>query len=206
MKTKCLLAALLVAATCTFAGAQVRFGLKAGAAWHDMTSADNDNVNPSSRVSPVAGIVVEWTMLDGGLCLESGLSYDHHSVRFSKEDISHFRSDYISIPVYIKYKYNIPSLRGKIAPFVLSGPSFSARMNKADDSDPAKYAKMVVRWEAGLGIEIGYHFQISGTFCKSLNKSVTDVVPFPSMGAMLDPATRVALRDKNWTITAAYLF
>ncbi|MEE0979045.1 MAG: porin family protein [Muribaculaceae bacterium] len=196
---------LLAVAFALPADAQIRFGVKAGLAINDL-KFNKELVNSSNRKGFTGGVMAEFTVPVIGLGMDASLMYARRSFEIAQPNEPGFSSsyetmvttdnrDYLSIPINLKYKVNIPVVSKIIVPFVTTGPDFSILLSKKNVSNAWHNRKYDTAWTLGGGVELFSHLQVAATYGWGLSKSSSN-------------DSGVALYGKNrcWTVTAAYLF
>ena len=215
---KSLFTSLVIAViTLTCAGnasAQLRFGIKAGVDVNDLkfdktveglTNAYKD------RLGTNIGVIVEWESPIVGLCIDAAPAYSHKSMEMEGVDEKYNRRDLITLPVSLKYKFNIRGLGDIIKPFIFTGPQFSFLISDKNGKSIYKnienktlFSSSTTSWNIGAGVELVNHLQISAGYCMGLNKSIKNAYNEVIGGESLHG--QVEGTDRCWTISAALLF
>jgi len=197
-KTFIFLTALLLIITMLPAQAQMRFGVKGGlnvATIHFKDVASNFD---SGNVTGFQlGPMIETNLL--GLGLDAALLYSQKGVDIDDE---HVKTDNLEIPINLKTKFGIPSL--KI--FLTGGPYWSFSLgNKSSFLDKANtvYKEFKAKdytWGINLGggVEFSKHLQIGAKYGFDM-KDAGELVASDDKIATLG-------KTRSWSITAAYLF
>ena len=198
MKHKSLIILAIAAVATTFAAqSQVRFGVKAGITLNKLRFSDNaleeviqqyieswsDNCTGFT-----GGVMIDAELPLTGLCVDGSIMYVHR-----RKDM-----DYINVPINIKYKFAFPGAEQKFCPFIATGPDIAFRVNKdiKEIAEIFKQKRFDIAWNIGLGFEIVRHIQLQASYGFGLNKIV-----YPA-----EYQEGAGLKNRYWTITAAFLF
>lgn len=138
---------------------------------------------------PVIGIGVDASVMytrKGSTLKEvtTGVSKDQHT-------------DYVEIPINLKYKFSLPVVGSILAPYIYAGPSFAFRVGD-NFEDQFKEKSFETAINVGVGVEFFNHLQISGQYGWGLGKA------FEFENDMLNSVLNG--KSRAWTFTAAYLF
>ena len=178
------------------ASAQFRFGIKAGVALNSLhfSSYYLENLNSDNRAGFTGGLMAEYTLPVIGLGLDASLMYVHRSAEEAVDtddaegEVSFAKRDYIEIPINVKYKFSIPAISNIVAPYVFTGPSIAFLVSDSKDI----YKKCDFAWNVGAGVELVRHLQVSASYGFGITKLVAE--------------RDANVKNRYWTLTAAYLF
>ena len=178
------------------ASAQFRFGIKAGVALNSLHFSSDylENLNSDSRAGFTGGLMAEFTLPVIGLGLDASLMYVHRSAEEAVDtddaegEVSFAKRDYIEIPINVKYKFSIPAISSIVAPYVFTGPSIAFLVSDSKDI----YKKCDFAWNVGAGVELVRHLQVSASYGFGITKLVA--------------GREANVKNRYWTLTAAYLF
>ncbi len=205
--TSVVLLAIVMLLSSTAANAQLRFGIKAGAAINDL-KFNTDAFSKENRAGFTGGLMLEFTVPVINLGFDVSAMYVHRTVnadntegyyQLTEEEIDGLGRDYIDIPVNLKYKLNLPGVGSIVAPFVTTGPSFAFLVSKKDISDAFKNKTCDIAWNFGFGIELFSKVQVAASYGLGL----TNTLEYINV-----TGNRETIEGKNryWTVTAAWLF
>ncbi len=121
----------------------------------------------------------------------------------TKSEKTHY--DYISVPVHLMYKLDLPAINKIIAPYVVTGPDFAFRVSK-NLLDDVHAKKCSVGWDLGIGVELIQHLQVSATYTWGMNNAVKYVGMVSSDVASINTNSGIKGNTNGWTITAAWMF
>ena len=177
------------------ASAQFRFGIKAGVALNSL-HLRSENLNSDNRAGFTGGLMAEFTVPVIGLGLDASLMYVHRSASAEEAvdtddaegEVSFAKRDYIEIPINVKYKFSIPAISSIVAPYVFTGPSIAFLVSDSKDI----YKKCDFAWNVGAGVELVRHLQVSASYGFGITKLVAE--------------RDANVKNRYWTLTAAYLF
>ena len=178
------------------ASAQFRFGIKAGVALNSLHFSSDylENLNSDNRAGFTGGLMAEYTLPVIGLGLDASLMYVHRSAEEAVDtddaegEVSFAKRDYIEIPINVKYKFSIPAISSIVAPYVFTGPSIAFLVSDSKDI----YKKCDFAWNVGAGVELVRHLQVSASYGFVITKLVAE--------------RDANVKNRYWTLTAAYLF
>lgn len=200
------LIAMVMLFSANTADAQIKFGLKAGAAINDL-KFDSDIFSKENRAGFTGGLMLEFTVPVIGLGFDASAMYVHRTVNIdntdlgslSKEEIDDLGRDYIDIPINLKYKLSLPGIGSVVKPFVTTGPSFAFLVSKKDINNFFKNKSCDIAWNFGFGIELFSHVQVAASYGLGLTNSLEFV-------GLTGQKESIEGKNRYWTVTAAYLF
>lgn len=165
---KKLISIVALGCMCLFAvpaGAQLKFGVRAGANFSDLHIKD---IKTNTATGWFVGPTAEFLMPVVGLGLDASLLYSrvNSEVEWGTVDRK-YKLDYLSLPVNIKYKLGLPLIK----PFIYAGPELCARINdnfsevwaalgQVTDVERFKSAGTDVKMNIGGGVELFDHLEI----------------------------------------------
>lgn len=178
-------------------------------------SMDKSTISGDNRCGFTAGVDAQFTVPLLGVGADVSVMYtrrnnenkipvmENGSVVSYDTEKAHY--DYISVPVHLMYKLDLPAINKIIAPYVVTGPDFAFRVSKGIVDD-FKAKKCNVGWDFGLGVELIKHLQVSATYTLGMNNAVkyAKIVGVP--GAADYQKTEIKGNTNGWTITAAWMF
>ena len=183
--------AILAALMCGMAAqAQVRFGVKAGVDINKLHLSGDNNFDSENRAGFTGGVMAEFKVPLIGLGFDASLMY----TRMNGELHSH--KDFLSVPVNIKYKFQIPVVSSIITPYLFTGPDFAFKL-AGKNAD--RFKTFQCAWNVGLGVELIRHLQIGAGYAFGINNIAKSV-------AGVNTTSDIKMRNSYWTVTAAYLF
>ncbi|MBO5267508.1 MAG: porin family protein [Muribaculaceae bacterium] len=151
-----------------------------------------------------AGIQAEFTIPMVGLGFDASVMYVKRNAAYmsslqgqSNPEVK-LHSDYIEIPVNLKYKIGLPVVGSIITPYIFTGPSFAFLTSKKIVND-MQNKKCDVAWNFGLGLEFIKHLQIGASYGLGMTKALQTI------HATGDNAG-IEGKNRYWTVTAAWLF
>lgn len=184
------------------ANAQFKFGPKVGMNISTLSLGGNlsDNFKSSNVSSFTGGIMAEFMVPVIGIGLDASVMYtrkgsDLKNLVENSTEKQH--TDYVEIPINLKYKFSLPVVGSVLAPFVYAGPSFGFRVGD-NFADQYKNKSFETAINVGIGLEFFNHLQVAGQYGWGLGKAMefeSDVLNSALNG-----------KSRAWTVTAAYLF
>ena len=180
------------------AQAQFRFGLKAGVAVNSL-HFNTSTFDSENRAGFTGGAMLEFTAPVSGLGVDLSLMYVRRNAHWMEDnEIASDNRDYIDIPLYLKWRMNIPLINNIVRPFLSTGPSFSFLTSGRSVGSVYRNRKFDTAWNFGFGVELLRHVQVGASYGVGLTKALKTV------GAT--STANIKGRNRYWTITAAYLF
>ena len=200
-----ILAVILLAVVCAgTASAQFRFGLKAGLNVNKLhVKGDNwkQTFSSDNGCGFTGGVMAEFTVPIIGVGADASVMYTHMGGEMKSIDGTNEKSDnsnFIEIPINLKYKLNVPVIASILKPYIFTGPSFAFRLNK-NTLDDLKTKTCQTAGNVGLGLEFVNHVQIGASYGFGMN-NVMKFVPG------INATDGIKVKNNYWTVTAAYLF
>lgn len=179
------------------ARAQVKFGIKGGV---NITSVrfSRDIVKSDNVTGFQVGPMIEATMPLFGVGIDAALLYSQKGMDASNQIGSeNIKTDYIDIPVNLKWKFGLPIIKAYLA----AGPYVGFRVGgdkfwdiPGEISGQMKAKNFNAGLNFGVGAELIKHLQVGFNYGLGLTDDFT--------------SSKVDLSAKNrgWSITAAILF
>lgn len=170
------------------AQSQIRFGLKGGV---NISSIHFTNLPKNLKSDNVTGFQI-GPMIEAMVPM-AGLGVDA-AVLYSQKGSDEFKTDYIDVPVNLKWKFGLPIIKA----YVAAGPYVGFRVggdkiwDVVDDQLEAKSFSAGLNF--GAGVELVKHLQVGINYGLGLTDNYS--------------AKKIDLKGKNrgWSITAAVLF
>lgn len=174
-----------------------RVGINVNKLHFDETTFATDN-----RAGFTAGLQMEFMIPVINLGFDLSAMYVRRSAEFGAsiaDNDMDYHSDYIEIPLNLKYKIGLPIVGKVVTPYIFTGPSFAFLTSKKEIENFVKNKKCDVAWNFGVGVQLIDHLQVSASYGLGLNK----VMEFANQNIQ-----EAGINGKNryWTITAAWLF
>lgn len=201
---KIFVALLLVVTGIGAANAQFHFGVKAGLNLNSLNLKNvKSNFDTDNGTGWTAGVMTEFQVPIVGLCLDLSLMYTRMNA-----DVNVFNSNgdyegsiknsnFLQIPLNVKYKFSLPVVGSFLSPYLFTGPDFAFKLDKSVLNN-MKTKTCQVAWNVGLGLEFVKHLQIGASYGFGINNIAKNFG--------VNTTDDVKLRNSYWTITAAYLF
>ena len=184
------------------ADAKMRFGVKAGLNVNNLHLNNPQKIFDSENGTGwTVGVMTDFQVPVIGLGFDLSLMYTRMNA-----DVEVFNngvyegtiknSNFIQIPLNVKYKITLPVVGSILSPYVFTGPDFAFKLNK-DIFHNMQTKTCQVAWNVCLGLEFFKHVQIGASYGFGINNI--------AKGFGVN-STDVKLRNNYWTVTAAYLF
>lgn len=180
-------------------------------------SMDKSALSSDNRCGFTAGIDAQFTVPLLGVGADISVMYtrrntenkiavmDDATSNVVSYDTEKTHYDYISVPVHLMYKLDLPAINKIIAPYVVTGPDFAFRISK-NLLDDVQAKKCSVGWDFGIGVELIKHLQVSATYTLGMNNAVKYVGMVNSDVASINTNSGIKGNTNGWTITAAWMF
>lgn len=204
---------LLCIAAVMPASAQFSIGPRVGINVNSLHMSDKI-FDSDNRLGMNAGLQAEFMIPMLGFGFDASVMYVHRSSKaFASDGAADYKvsSDYIEIPVNLKYKFSLPVVGKIIAPYVFTGPSFAFRTSKSAINEFVRSKKSDIAWNFGIGLQLIKHLQIGASYGLGLSKAYdlteTYYELYPDGMTTVTPGkTDVKGKNRFWTVTAAWLF
>lgn len=184
------------------ANAQFKFGPKVGVNISSLSLGGNlsENFKSNNITSFTGGLMAEFMVPVIGVGIDASVMYtrkgsDLKNLVDNSTEKQH--TDYVEIPINLKYKFSLPVVGSVLAPFIYAGPSFAFRVGD-NFAEQYKAKSFETAINVGVGVELFNHLQIAGQYGWGLGKTME----------VENDVFKSALNGKSraWTVTAAYLF
>ena len=192
---------LIMMAAVIPASAQFKFGPRVGINVNKL-HFDETTFATDNRAGFTAGLQMEFTIPVINLGFDLSAMYVRRSAEFATkvaDTDKDYHSDYIEIPLNLKYKIGLPIVGKVITPYIFTGPSFAFLTSKKEIKDFVKNKKCDVAWNFGVGVQLIDHLQVSASYGLGLNKAM-EFADKDFQEAVING------KNRYWTITAAWLF
>ncbi len=199
-KLKCLLAAMAialgVAAPSASAVGPFKFGVKVGTEINSL-KFNEDAFKSDNRAGFTGGLMVQFVAPIINLGFDASVMYTHRSLHMyaaeDKTQSAHIGSDFIEIPINLKYNIGLPVIGKFVSPFLTTGPDFSFLVSKKTVND-MKQKNYDLAWNFGIGLSIVDKVQVAASYGLGItNNASGDQALYDS-------------KNRFWTVTLAYLF
>lgn len=158
--------------------------------------------NKDNRTGFNAGIQAEFTIPMVGFGFDASVMYVKRNSEYmstlQNNAETKLHSDYIEIPVNLKYKIGLPVVGSIITPYIFTGPSFAFLTSKKVIND-IQNKKCDIAWNFGLGVELIKHLQIGASYGLGMTKALQTV-------GVAGENAGIEGKNRYWTVTAAWLF
>ena len=194
---------LLTLAVILPASAQLSFGPRVGVNLSSLSFDGDlvDNLTSENRAGFTAGLQAELMLPIIGLGVDASIMYVNRSSKYTADGVSKdVSTDYIEIPVNLKYKLGLPAVGNIVAPYFFTGPSFAFRTSKSAIAEALNSKKSDVAWNFGLGVQLFKHLQVGASYGLGLTNILEKTGNDEYTGEKIEG------KNKYWTITAAWLF
>ena len=172
--------------------AKVKFGVKGGlnisSVHFNSDIIDSDNIT-GFQIGPM----IETTLPLVGVGVDAAILYSQKGWKLKDSD-ENLKSNYLDVPVNLKWKFGLPAVKGYLA----AGPYIGFLLGGDDFLDGLLGQVKEKTFSAGLnfgaGVELVSHLQVGINYGLGLtdNYSISKY--------------DVGSKNRGWSITAAYLF
>lgn len=193
-------ALVLTGAVALSTHAQWRYGVRAGGdiSTARLSHAPNGKLQRGSGFS--GGLTLEYHFLEP-LAADVSILYTRMPNKMAdgldSDMIQRVGSDYLQIPLTVKYKHWLPSTRNLAAPYLFTGPDMMVRLDGDKTHDMRRF---MPGWQIGIGFDVINFIQIQAGYRFAL----TDA--FPSHDYVGAHVKAPSMRTDAVTISAAILF
>ena len=184
--------------------AQFRFGVRAGLNVNSL-HFNKEIFDENNRAGFTGGVMAEFTVPIIGVGADLGVMYVRRNSQFMQTladkttEVQNLNSDYIEIPLNIKYKIGIPAISSILKPYIFTGPSFAFLTSKKHIENFVHDKTCDIAWNFGLGLEFFNHLQVGASYGLGMTKA------FQAVNLAGDGAGSEG-KNRYWTVTAAWLF
>ena len=184
--------------------AQFRFGVRAGLNVNSL-HFNKEIFDENNRAGFTGGVMAEFTVPIIGVGADLGVMYVRRNSQFMQTladkttEVQNLNSDYIEIPLNIKYKIGIPAISSILKPDIFTGPSFAFLTSKKHIENFVHDKTCDIAWNFGLGLEFFNHLQVGASYGLGMTKAFQAV-------NLAGDAAGIEGKNRYWTVTAAWLF
>ena len=184
--------------------AQFRFGVRAGLNVNSL-HFNKEIFDENNRAGFTGGVMAEFTVPIIGVGADLGVMYVRRNSQFMQTladkttEVQNLNSDYIEIPLNIKYKIGIPAISSILKPYIFTGPSFAFLTSKKHIENFVHDKTCDIAWNFGLGLEFFNHLQVGASYGLGMTKAFQAV-------NLAGDAAGIEGKNRYWTISVAYLF
>lgn len=202
---KFLLTIIAIVAFSTIASAQFSLGFKAGVNFKTMNFKDDYmscDMEPGFTLGAVGEVeFVSSLALDFSMMYSKEYFYPH--VDGTNGGINYnFSTDYLNIPINIKWKFNIPAISKVVKPMIYTGPEMSLVLKESITEDLYRKKTIHFCWNIGAGVELFDNWQVAAHYGFGLTSCFTNEDNPIYSG--LNP--EVNAKQQYAVVTVAYLF
>ena len=179
--------------------AQVKFGVKAGLNLSSISMSELDNWDriADSRTGFQVGPIMEITVPLLGVGADIAVLYSQRGASIQGET---FKSDFIEVPLNLKWKFGLPIAKVYVAagPYIGFSIGDSVWKNLKTQMENDSFSAGL---NIGAGVELLSHLQVGANYTYGLTNNYGGDL---SIGDQLFKGNDGKVR--GWSITAAYLF
>ncbi|MDE6555617.1 MAG: porin family protein [Duncaniella sp.] len=186
------------------AAAQFKFGVRAGMNVNSLHfSKDNaaQTFSASNRAGWTGGLLTEFTVPLVGVGVDLSAMYVHRVTDAHLNNIDKaMKSDYIEIPLNVRYNFSLPVVGNVVAPYLAVGPSVSFLASKKGFMNA--YERKAVDWAINFGVGVRFfkHLDLNARYGLGLSNSLVRLTGVDTTSA------GIAGKNRYWTITAGWIF
>lgn len=163
-----------------------------------------DDFTKDNRAGFTGGIEMELMIPMLNLGFDLSAMYVHRSGQTKDSTdpqgaVTNISSDYIDIPLNLKYKIGLPLVGKIISPYIFTGPSFAFLTSKKAITEFWQSKKCDVSWNFGIGLQLFTHLQVGASYGLGMTKAVQFV-------SKDHQSANIEGKNRYWTVTAAWLF
>ena len=187
--------AIMVLGSALSAHAEFKIGPRIGLAVSSLKIYNYDNLK-SSKCGFTVGAMCEYTVSGIGVGFDASVMYVHKENEFYDTNTGNVysKSNYIDIPLNIKWKINIPAVNSIIRPYITTGPAFSFNCDKNSWNEFISSRRTDISWNVGFGVELIQHLQIGASYGWDLTRTFTS------------HNSEVYGKNRCWIVSAAWMF
>lgn len=191
-----------------------QWGVKGGVTVNDF-KFNADMFDASNRCGYTFGLTSKFTVPVVNLGFDASLMFTRRSVRVAEEipgvdangnvtgsnviDRYNVNSNYIEIPINLRYEIGLPVVGKFVTPFLTTGPDFSFLLSKENAENALTKKKFDFAWNFGFGLLFVQKLQIHASYGLGINNAA-------SSGESLYGVKLGDMKNRFWTVSAAYYF
>jgi len=189
------IALMAFAAGCVECPAQLRYGFNIGGSLAN-TKLSDAAFSADNKRGFRGGLTLEYQLPTSGLAFDGSVLYHRYNTKLKVNDErSDFGRNFIEVPLNVKYKFWMCSIRNLAAPFIYTGPSFMFHVDPKH-SEMASLNRFQPGWNVGVGFDIINFLQIQGGYRFGIGNAIHR--------SQLSPEASMHL--SGWNISATLLF
>lgn len=155
----------------TTASAEWRYGVRVGGAISTSRSSNLPDYDVKGVSGFSGGVTFEWQHPTMGWAADASLLYTHVGSKLQKGDFDNkTRTDFLHVPLNVKYKFHLKSTKNLLAPYVYTGPDVMLGVGKVPPM-PADTHRLQPGWNVGIGFDIINILQIQAGYRFSLGNN-----------------------------------
>lgn len=177
--------------------AQFRYGFRFGGDFAAASLKNAEGFSLVNRSGFTGGLVLEYQFEKCGFAPDIAITYDRYNTRLrpNGESPFGFGRNFIDVPIHLKYKFWLKSVKDLAGPMIYTGPTFSFRLDH-NNARPLASKTFQPSWEVGVGFDIINFIQITGGYRFGLGNAVKGFEGCPD----------AVLKRNGWNIAATILF
>lgn len=188
----CLLTILVTSSS--YASAQLRIGLKVGVNLNTIKYEDGAVYDwMKNKAGFTGGVMMEYYFTRSGIGMEADALISHRAVEWGLKNPT-----YLVIPLYFKWKINIPTINRIVRPFLGTGPEIAFALNNPMQD----YCKTMASWNFAAGLELFRHLQLAANYGMAISSTYKELLD----GYVGTGKNYIDSRSRVWTLTLTYLF
>lgn len=179
------------------ATAQLRYGFRLGGEFASASLKDAGSYSMRNRSGFSGGLALEYQMPRCGFAPDIAVLYTRYNTQLESTTtgMHNFGRDFIEVPLHLKYKFWLKSMKELFAPMVYTGPSVMFRLGDGD-SEILKTKKVQAGWDIGIGFDIINFIQIAGGYRFGLGNAADNFAGYPD----------ASIYANGWNVSATILF
>lgn len=190
------IAALILSLTAIFcAHGEWRYGLRIGGSGSVPHLSDNNGWTASRCSGFSGGVTFEWQHSCSGLAVDMSALYSRAGATLRSPQGEKFTAarNFVEVPVNLKYKFWLKSIKELAGPYVYTGPTLMMRVDGDSKGAPFSSSRLQPGWNLGVGLDVINFLQIQGGYRFGL-------------GNTADVPGGFKMRADGWNVSVAFLF
>lgn len=194
-----LLISALMLLSPALANGQLRYGLSLGGSFAKASLSDAPGYSLRNSSGLRGGLTLEYQLPSGGLAFDASVHYLCFNTRLVPEVSDrefNYGTNFIEVPLHVKYKFWLPATHNLFAPLLLTGPSVMVNVDSRAESCPLRQKRFQCGWDVGIGVDAVNFIQIAAGYRFAFGNASRSFTTAPD----------ASLRNSGWFLQTAILF
>lgn len=196
-KSTVLTAALMM---CAITGAaQLRYGVRIGGDINTAHLHDGAQYKQKHLSGFSGGLTLEYQAGFTPWAVDVSALYTYTGIKISginsEDRAMKTGNDFLEVPLHVKYKFWLKSVKDLAGPYLYTGPALLIRLDKDEAGLPFETRRLQAGWDIGAGMDIVNFVQIQAGYRFGINNVISSA-----------PDRNLRMRNDGVNISVAFLF